>query len=116
MRSSAIKSSLAARKKAATMSRESMYTVIRAPVITEKATMLTEKGQVVFRVAIDANKAEIKAAVEGLFGVTVRAVNTLVVKGKAKRFRGRPGRRSDEKKAYVELAQGQSIDLTTGLA
>lgn len=116
MRSSAIKSSLAARRHAANMSRESMYQVIRSPVITEKATMLTEKGQVVFRVAVSANKAEIKAAVEGLFGVTVLAVNTLVAKGKAKRFRGRPGRRSDEKKAYVELAQGQSIDLTTGLA
>ena len=64
----------------------------------------------------DATPEQIKAAVEGLFGVTVKAVNTLVTKGKTKRFRGRPGRRSDVKKAYVELAQGQSIDLTTGLA
>jgi large subunit ribosomal protein L23 len=116
MKSSAIKSSLAARRVAAGMTREAMYQVIRNPVITEKATMLTEKGQVVFRVAMEATKPQIKAAVEGLFGVNVRAVNTLVAKGKAKRFRGRPGRRSDEKKAYVELAEGQSIDLTTGLA
>ena len=116
MKSSAIKSSLAARKRAAGMTREAMYLTLRAPVITEKATMLTEKSQVVFSVAIDATKPEIKAAVEGLFGVTVKAVNTLVTKGKTKRFRGRPGRRSDVKKAYVELAQGQSIDLTTGLA
>jgi large subunit ribosomal protein L23 len=98
------------------MSKEAMYQVIRAPVITEKATMLTEKSQVVFRVAIDATKPQIKAAIEGLFAVEVRAVNTLVAKGKSKRFRGRPGRRSDEKKAYVQLAEGQSIDLTTGLA
>jgi large subunit ribosomal protein L23 len=116
MKSSAIKSSLAARKVAANMSKEAMYQVIRAPVITEKATMLTEKSQVVFRVAIDATKPQIKAAIEGLFAVEVRAVNTLVAKGKSKRFRGRPGRRSDEKKAYVQLAEGQSIDLTTGLA
>ena len=116
MRSSAIKSGLAARKRAAGMTREAMYQVIRNPVITEKATMLTEQGQVVFRVAMEATKPQIKAAVEGLFGVNVRAVNTLITKGKAKRFRGRPGRRSDEKKAYVELSDGQSIDLTTGLA
>ncbi|MBN8888793.1 MAG: 50S ribosomal protein L23 [Rhodospirillales bacterium] len=98
------------------MSREGMYTIIRSPVITEKATMLSEKGQVVFRVAIDATKPEIKAAVEGLFGVKVLGVNTLVTKGKTKRFRGRPGVRSDVKKAYVRLAEGQSIDLSTGLA
>ena len=98
------------------LSRETMYQIIRSPVITEKATMLTERNQVVFRVALEATKPEIKAAVEGLFGVTVTGVNTLVQKGKAKRFRGRPGRRSDVKKAYVTLAAGQSIDLTTGLA
>ena len=69
-----------------------------------------------FRVATDANKREIKAAVEGLFGVTVLAVNTLVQKGKTKRFKGRPGQRSDVKKAFVKLAAGQSIDFTTGLA
>ncbi len=102
--------------KAPTLSREGMYNIIRSPVITEKATGLAERNQVVFKVAIDATKPEIKAAVEGLFGVKVTAVNTLVAKGKTKRFRGRPGRRSDVKKAYVSLAEGQSIDLTTGLA
>jgi large subunit ribosomal protein L23 len=98
------------------LSREAMYTLLRSPVITEKATMLGERSQVVFRVAIDATKPEIKAAVEGLFGVKVVAVNTLVTKGKTKRFKGRPGVRSDVKKAYVRLAEGQSIDLSTGLA
>jgi large subunit ribosomal protein L23 len=98
------------------LSREAMYQIIRAPVITEKATMLSESGQFVFRVSSDANKREIKAAVEGLFGVTVLAVNTLVQKGKSKRFRGRPGSRSDVKKAFIKLAPGQSIDFTTGLA
>ena len=98
------------------LSRESMYQIIRSPVVTEKATMLTEKHQVVFRVSLDASKPEIKAAVEGLFGVTVTAVNTVVQKGKTKRVRGRPGRRSDVKKAYVTLKDGQTIDLTTGLS
>ena len=106
----------AARKRASTMSREAMYETIRSPVITEKATMLSERGQFVFRVAIDATKPEIKASVEALFGVTVLAVNTLVQKGKTKRFRGRPGVRSDIKKAYVQLAEGQSIDMSTGLS
>ena len=106
----------AARKRAATMSREAMYETVRSPVITEKATMLSERGQFVFRVAIDATKPEIKASVEALFGVTVLAVNTLVQKGKTKRFRGRPGVRSDVKKAYVQLAEGQSIDMSTGLS
>ena len=107
---------LAARKKAGTMSREAMFNVVRSPVITEKATLLTERNQVVFRVAIDASKPEIKSAVEGLFGVKVLGVNTLVQKGKTKRFRGRPGLRSDVKKAYVQLAEGQSIDMSTGLS
>jgi len=98
------------------LSREAMYQIIRAPLITEKATGLSEVNQVVFRVAIGASKPEIKAAVEGLFGVTVLAVNTLVQKGKTKRFKGRPGQRSDVKKAFVKLAAGQSIDFTTGLA
>jgi large subunit ribosomal protein L23 len=102
-------------KRAPKLSREGMYTLLRSPVITEKATMLAERSQVVFRVAIDATKPEIKAAVEGLFGVKVIAVNTLVTKGKTKRFKGRPGVRSDVKKAYVRLAEGQTIDLTTGL-
>ena len=102
-------------KRTPKLSREAMYQIIRNPVITEKATMLSESGQFVFRVAGDANKREIKAAVEGLFGVTVLAVNTLVQKGKTKRFRGRVGQRSDVKKAIVTLAEGQSIDITTGL-
>ena len=95
---------------------ERMYAVLRAPMITEKATTLSEKGQFVFRVDIDATKPEVKQAVEGLFGVTVVSVNTLIQKGKTKRFKGRPGRRSDFKKAIVRLAEGQSIDFTTGLA
>ena len=98
------------------ISQERMYQLIVSPVITEKATVLNEVGQVTFKVVSDATKPEIKAAVEGLFGVNVTAVNTVVVKGKSKRFRGRPGQRSDWKKAIVSLAEGQSIDLTTGLA
>ena len=104
------------RRKAANLSRESMYEVIRSPVITEKATLLTERNQMVFRVAITSTKPEIKRAIEALFGVKVLCVNTLIQKGKTKRFKGRPGVRSDVKKAYVQLAEGQSIDLTTGLA
>ena len=107
---------LARSKRVTQLSREAMYTIIRNPVITEKATMLGEKGIVVLPCLIEATKPEIKAAVEGLFGVKVEGVNTLVTKGKTKRFRGRPGRRSDVKKAYVRLAEGQSIDFTTGLA
>jgi large subunit ribosomal protein L23 len=95
--------------------RERLYEVLRSPVVTEKATMASEHNQVVFRVPLDATKFEIKAAVEDLFKVKVEAVNTLRVKGKTKRFRGRPGRRSDFKKAMVRLAEGQSIDVTTGL-
>jgi large subunit ribosomal protein L23 len=100
----------------AKLSREAMYQIIRSPLITEKATQLSEQGQFVFRVAPKATKPEIKAAIEGLFGVSVVAVNTLVQKGKTKRFKGRPGQRSDVKKAFVKLAPGQSIDFTTGLA
>ena len=91
------------------------YDVILAPVITEKATLLSEQNKVVFRVAQDSTKDEIAAAIEELFKVKVTKVNTLNVKGKTKRFRGRPGRRSDVKKAIVTLAEGQSIDITTGL-
>ena len=98
------------------LSKERMYQTILAPLVTEKATALSAQNQVVFRVPLEAKKPEIKAAVEGLFGVKVLAVNTLVVKGKTKRFKGRPGQRSDWKKAMVTLAEGQSIDLTTGLA
>jgi large subunit ribosomal protein L23 len=103
-------------KSRAKISREAMYQVIRSPVITEKATALSEQNTVVFRVALEATKPQIAAAIEGLFGVTVEGVNTLVAKGKTKRFKGRPGKRSDVKKAYVKLAAGQTIDLTTGLA
>ena len=91
------------------------YDVIRSPIITEKATRLSELNKVVFRVADDASKDEIAAAVEELFKVKVTKVNTLNVKGKTKRFRGVAGRRSDIKKAIVTLAEGQSIDITTGL-
>jgi large subunit ribosomal protein L23 len=98
------------------LSREAMYLIIRAPVITEKATLLSEKNQYVLRVSLDATKPQIKAAVEGLFGVTVVAVNTIVRKGKTKRVKGRPGRRSDVKNAIVRLAKDQAIDFTTGLS
>jgi large subunit ribosomal protein L23 len=91
------------------------YDTILAPVITEKATLLSEQNKVVFRVSADASKDEIAAAVEALFKVNVTKVNTLNVKGKTKRFRGIVGRRSDVKKAIVTLAEGQSIDITTGL-
>ena len=91
------------------------YDVILAPHITEKATVLSELNKVVFKVARDASKDEIAAAVEELFKVNVRKVNTVVTKGKTKRFRGIKGRRSDVKKAIVTLAEGQSIDVTTGL-
>lgn len=91
------------------------YDVIRKPVITEKATMASEANAVVFEVAIDASKPQIREAVEALFGVKVRAVNTLITKGKAKRFRGIAGRRKDVKKAYVTLEEGNAIDVTTGL-
>lgn len=97
------------------MIRASMYDVIIAPVITEKATMLSEKNQIVFKVRPDATKPQIKAAVEALFNVKVTAVNTLNVKGKVKRFRGRLGRRPDVKKAIVTLAEGARIDVTTGI-
>ena len=91
------------------------YDVIVAPVITEKSTMASEQNQVVFQVAPDATKPEIKAAVEQLFSVKVKAVNTLVRKGKIKRFRGIKGKQSDMKKAVVTLEEGQTIDVTTGL-
>jgi len=92
-----------------------MYDIIRAPVITEKATLAAGHNQVVFKVPLDATKPEIRSAVEGVFGVKVSAVNTLIAKGKTKRFRGLPGKRSDVKKAVVTLAEGQQIDVTTGV-
>ena len=91
------------------------YDVIRKPIITEKSTMASEAGAVVFEVASDATKPQIKEAVEGLFGVKVKAVNTSITKGKVKRFRGQLGRRKDVKKAYVTLEEGNTIDVTTGL-
>jgi large subunit ribosomal protein L23 len=92
-----------------------MYEIVRGPVITEKATMASEHNQVVFRVALDASKPEIKTAIEGLFKVKVKAVNTLRTNGKIKRFRGTIGRRPETKKAIVTLEEGQSIDVTTGV-
>ncbi len=91
------------------------YDVIRKPIITEKATIASEHGAVVFEVAMSANKPQIKEAVEALFGVKVKAVNTTITKGKTKRFKGRPGKRRDVKKAYVTLAEGNTIDVNTGL-
>ena len=98
-----------------TIARERMYEIVRAPIITEKATAISEHHQVAFRVAKDATKPEIRAAIDGLFNVTVTAVNTITQEGKEKRFRGRLGRRNHSKKAIVTLAKGQSIDITTGI-
>jgi large subunit ribosomal protein L23 len=97
------------------MSKVRHYDVIRNPVVTEKSTMASEHGQVVFDVAMDATKPEIKAAVEALFSVKVKAINTLVRKGKVKRFRNQLGVRNDTKKAVVTLVDGQSIDISSGL-
>ncbi len=91
------------------------YDVIVSPVITEKATNLSEHNKVVFRVRKDATKPQIKEAVEKLFDVKVKSVNTLVTKGKVKLFRGTRGQRSDVKKAVVTLQEGHTIDITTGL-
>jgi len=91
------------------------FDVVVRPIITEKSTLVGEHNQVVFEVARGASKPEIKAAVEALFEVKVTAVNTLVSKGRTKRWRGRPYQRSDAKKAIVTLADGQSIDVTTGI-
>ena len=91
------------------------YDVVLAPHITEKSTLITEHNAVVFKVARDASKPEIKAAVEALWGVTVTGVNTIVTKGKTKKWKGQPYQRSDSKKAIVTLAAGQSIDITEGV-
>jgi large subunit ribosomal protein L23 len=96
-------------------SKAELYEVIRKPVITEKATMASEANALVFEVAIDATKPLIREAVETLFSVKVKAVNTTIAKGKVKRFRGRLGTRKDVKKAYVTLEEGHMIDVTTGL-
>jgi large subunit ribosomal protein L23 len=91
------------------------YDVVLAPHITEKSTMLSETNSVVFKVAPKATKPEIKAAIEALFGVTVVGVNTITSKGKTKRWKGKPYQRSDVKKAIIRLAEGQSIDVTSGI-
>ena len=91
------------------------YDVIRAPMVTEKSTAGSEHNQVTFKVAITATKPEIRAAIEALFNVKVKAVNTVTLHGKTKNFRGRKGKRSDMKKAIISLAEGSSIDVTTGI-
>ena len=96
-------------------SKERIFELIRRPLVTEKTTLMSEHNQVTFEAPLDANKHEIKTAVQELFKVKVTAVNTLRQKGKTKRFRGQPGRRSDYKKAVVTLAEGDSIDVTTGV-
>ncbi|NBB84056.1 MAG: 50S ribosomal protein L23 [Alphaproteobacteria bacterium] len=103
------------RAKPAKVSTERMYDIIQSPVITEKSTRVTEYNQITFKVPLDASKPEIKQAVESLFKVQVTGVNTLVQKGKNKRFRGIRGRRADVKKAVVTLAEGHTIDVTTGV-
>ena len=103
-------------KKPATQAVENRhYDVLVAPHITEKTTMASEYNAVVFKVAGDATKPQIKAAVEAIYGRTVKSVNTLVAKGKTKRWKGAPYKRSDVKKAIVTLAEGQSIDITEGV-
>lgn len=97
------------------MSNEKHYSIIISPAITEKGTMVSANNQIVFNVARTATKPEIKAAVEALFGVKVKAVNTLVRKGKSRNFRGRAALLGDKKKAYVTLAEGERLDVTTGL-
>ena len=96
-------------------SKTEYYDVIRKPIVTEKATMASEAGAVVFEVSMDSNKPIIIAAVEALFNVKVKAVNTTVVKGKTKRFKGQLGRRKNTKKPYVMLEEGNTIDVSTGL-
>ena len=99
----------------ATVSKQRMLEILRRPVITEKATLIGEHNQVTFFVPVDADKFEVKKAVEELFKVRVTAVNTILAKGKVKRHRGKLGRRVDTKKAIVTLAEGDTIDVTTGI-
>ena len=106
---------MAAKKQEAQKAAEWMYEVLRRPVVTEKSTLGGEHGQVTFKVDLNATKPQIKAAVEGLFGVKVKAVNTSIQKGKTKRFKGVKAFRSDEKKAIVTLEEGQAIDVGTAL-
>lgn len=103
------------KKTAATAVKAAQYHVLQAPVITEKTTAASEQGKVVFRVKPEATKGEVKSAVEAIFSVNVVKVNTVVVKGKKKNFRGRAGQRSDYKKAVVTLKDGQSIDFAAGV-
>ena len=98
------------------MGKERLYQVLVTPLITEKSTAMSEHNRVSFTVALDATKHEIKRAVEEIFKVKVVGVNTVVAKGKEKRFRGRVGMRQDRKKAYVKLAEGSTIDLSAGLS
>ncbi len=91
------------------------HDIIRKPIVTEKSTMASETGAIVFEVGINSTKSQVKEAVENLFNVKVKSVNTLISKGKTKRFKGRLGKRKDKKKAYVVLADGNTIDVTTGL-
>ena len=100
---------------ATTLTQQQMFDIVRSPVITEKATNVSEHNQVIFRVPLTATKRQVKAAVEGLFKVKVTAVNTIRVQGKLKRFRGRVGQRPDYKKAVVTLGEGQRVDVTTGI-
>lgn len=97
------------------LAKERLYQVILSPIVTEKSTALSEHNKVTMSVALDATKPEIKKALESLFKVKVKSVNTLRVKGKTKRFKGIKGQRSDRKKAIVTLAEGQSLDMTSGL-
>jgi large subunit ribosomal protein L23 len=97
------------------MKMQDAYDVIRSPVITEKSTLVSEHNQVIFNVARQASKQDIKDAIETLFKVKVKAVNTIVRKGKRKMFRGLRSRQSDTKKAIVTLEEGHLIDVTTGL-
>ena len=91
------------------------YDVIRRPIITEKATLASENNTIAFEVSIRSTKKQIKVAIENLFNVKVDSINTLIVKGKVKRFRGKLGKRRDLKKAYVTLVEGNTIDVSTGL-
>ena len=97
------------------MSKEHYYNIIRSPAITEKGTLVSEHNQIVFNVALDATKPAIKKAIEGLFGVKVKSVNTLIRKGKQRRFKGQLATLSDVKRAYVTLEEGQRLDVTSGL-
>ncbi len=97
------------------ISKERMYEIIRSPIVTEKSTFVSEHNQVVFHVAINSNKVEIKQAIEGLFKVKVKSVNTLRQNGKVKRFKGTTGKRPEVKKAFITLEEGNTIDVTTGI-